>query len=614
MSSSKNKIYISTRTPEKTRELYKKHKSIPTKHKYQSNTFYPRPPNNIFSNNSKGFQFGGFKRRSQKSKTEKTTQYFPTRRSVQHFQSFVLPDIIENKKFNKNNKNKMEINTFSNNVGANKKNNINYFNVSNKNNYYDVIETDINNYNNNNNNYNNFNNKILNSQEAFFRPKINENYKIIAKDKEPILINSKDFKNEEKIFNFNNKNDNSSNNTSNNNTFNNDEEENNQRPFKINRHKKKLLTTDLKNNNKLIKSSQFNEKSNLTKKRMSVSNTVGVHQMLQTLRQSVNSVNKIMNNINQKTYNAFNVLRYYEISQEEYLNEKKSKKTNDLFIHLDSLFKLKQFKIFGLFNSIGDNKDYLNYYFKQEVKNYFENKFKDEKISYEKLYNFLSENDYKNIGELYERIHQDLIDSELDTNFTALNNCIVYVIQKKIIVTKIGNDAKCVIIKENENNNNLEIKNIFKYEENVELKNNDLNENNIEEITFGENAKKNNVKIDIKNFGFKTDFYEGDILNNYCFILLGSSELFKYINDKNILNICKKYYYNNNTKSLVDNLMEFSLKEKEDIKLMNDFKNKKNNNDNKNEEKNNNEINISIFIFKGYTNNIRLMINSKNEE
>jgi hypothetical protein len=60
--------------------------------------------------------------------------------------------------------------------------------------------------------------------------------------------------------------------------------------------------------------------------------------------------------------------------------------------------------------------------------------------------------------------------------------------------------------------------------------------------------------------------------------------------------------------------MEFSLKEKEDIKLMNDFKNKNNNNDNKNEEKNNNEINISIFIFKGYTNNIRLMINSKNEE
>jgi hypothetical protein len=94
--------------------------------------------------------------------------------------------------------------------------------------------------------------------------------------------------------------------------------------------------------------------------------------------------------------------------------------------------------------------------------------------------------------------------------------------------------------------------------------------------------------------------------------LLGSSELFKYINDKNILNICKKYYYNNNTKSLCDNLMEFSLKEKEDIKLMNDFKNK--NKDNKNEEKNNNEINISIFIFKGYTNNIRLMINSKNEE
>ena len=121
---------------------------------------------------------------------------------------------------------------------------------------------------------------------------------------------------------------------------------------------------------------------------MSVSNTVGVHQMLQTLRQSVNSVNKIMNNINQKTYNAFNVLRYYEISQEEYITEKKSKKTNDLFIHLDSLFKLKQFKIFGLFNSIGDNKDYLNYYFKQEVKNYFENQFKDEKISYEKLYNF----------------------------------------------------------------------------------------------------------------------------------------------------------------------------------------------------------------------------------
>jgi hypothetical protein len=64
MSSSKNKIYISTKTPEKTRELYKKHKSIPTKHKYQSNTFYPRAPNNIFSNNSKGFQFGGFKRRS----------------------------------------------------------------------------------------------------------------------------------------------------------------------------------------------------------------------------------------------------------------------------------------------------------------------------------------------------------------------------------------------------------------------------------------------------------------------------------------------------------------------------------------------------------------------
>ena len=94
MSSSKNKIYISTKTPEKTRELYKKHKSIPTKHKFQSNTFYPRPPNNIFSNNSKGFQFGGFKRRSQKSKTEKTTQYFPTRISVQHFQSFVLPDIL----------------------------------------------------------------------------------------------------------------------------------------------------------------------------------------------------------------------------------------------------------------------------------------------------------------------------------------------------------------------------------------------------------------------------------------------------------------------------------------------------------------------------------------
>ena len=37
-------------------------------------------------------------------------------------------------------------------------------------------------------------------------------------------------------------------------------------------------------------------------------------------------------------------------------------------------------------------------------------------------------------------------------------------------------------------------------------------------------------------------------------------------------------------------------------------------NENKKEEKNNDEINISIFIFKGYTNNIRLMINSKNEE
>ena len=33
-----------------------------------------------------------------------------------------------------------------------------------------------------------------------------------------------------------------------------------------------------------------------------------------------------MNNINQKTYTAFNVLKYYEISQEEYLNEKKVKK------------------------------------------------------------------------------------------------------------------------------------------------------------------------------------------------------------------------------------------------------------------------------------------------
>ena len=606
MSSSKNKIYISTKTPEKTRELYRKHNSIPTKHKFQSNTFYPRPPVNIFNNNSKGFQFGGIKRRSQKSKTEKTNQYFPTRKSVQQFQSFVLPDIIENKNFNKNSrKNKIEINTFSNNYEANKK--ANFFNVSNKNNYFDALETDINNYNNN---Y--YNKKVLNSQEAFFRPKINENYKIIAKDKEPILINSKDF-NEEKIFNFQNKNDNSSNNTSNNNTYNNEEEDNNQKPFRINRHKKKLLTTDLKSNNKLIKSSQLNEKSNLSKKRMSVSNTVGVHQMLQTLRQSVNSVNKIMNNINQKTYNAFNVLRYYEISQEEYLNDKKNKKTNDLFIHLDSLFKLKQFKIFGLFNSIGDNKDYLNYYFKQEVKNFFENKFKDEKISYETLYNFLSENDYKNIGELYERIHEDLIDSELDTNFTALNNCIVYIIQKKIIVTKIGNDAKCVIVKENDNNNNLEIKHIFKYEENIELKNNNnnLNENNFDEITFGENVKKNNVKLDIKNFGFKTDFYEGEILKNYCFILLGSSELFKYINEKNILNICRKYYYNNNTKSLCDNLMEFSIKEKEDIKLMNDFKHKDND---KIEEKNNSEINISIFIFKGYTNNIRIMINNKNEE
>ena len=611
MSSSKNKIYIQTGTPEKARELYRKHNSIPTKHKIQSNTFYPKPPINIFNNNSKGFQFNDFKRRAQKSKTEKGNQYFPTRKSVQNFQSFVLPDILENKKFKNSKKNKIEINTFSNNHEVNKKRN--FFNVSNKNNYFDVIETDINNYNNN---YN-YNNKVLNSQEAFFRPKINENYKIIAKDKEPILINSKDFKNEEKIFNFHNKNDNSSNNTSNNNTYNNEEEENNQIAFKINRHKKKLLTTDLKNNNKLIKSSQLNEKSNLSKKRMSVSNTVGVHQMLQTLRQSVNSVNKIMNNINQKTYNAFNVLRYYEISQEEYLNNKKNKKTNDLFIHLDSIYKLKQFKIFGLFNSIGDNKDYLNYYFKQEIKNFFENKFKDEKISYEKLYNFLNENDYKNIGELYERIHQDLIDSELDTNFTALNNCIVYIIQKKIIVTKIGNDAKCVIVKENDNNNALEIKNIFKYEENIELKNNNnLNENNFEEITFGENVKKNNVKLDIKNFGFKTDFYEGDILNNYCFILLGSSELFKYINDKNILNICKKYYYNNNTKSLCDNLMKFSLKEKEDIKLMNDFKNKNSdkNEEKNNNEKNNNEINISIFIFKGYSNNIRLMINNKNEE
>ena len=95
------------------------------------------------------------------------------------------------------------------------------------------------------------------------------------------------------------------------------------------------------------------------------------------------------------------------------------------------------------------------------------------------------------------------------------------------------------------------------------------------------------------------------------FILLGSSELFKYINDKNLLNISRKYYYNNNTKNICDNLMEFSLKEKEDIKIMNEFRKKENKND---DDKNNNDINISIYIFKGYSNNMRLMITNKDKD
>ena len=262
----------------------------------------------------------------------------------------------------------------------------------------------------------------------------------------------------------------------------------------------------------------------------------------------------------------------------------KQKINQDSFLILTKINNILNFNIFAVFDGHGINGHLVSKY----ISNYFKKKFKNEEQiknmkETEEIYNKLKENNYSIIQNYFINAEKELINTSFNCDFSGTTCVLLIQIGIHLICANVG-DSRAILINEKEINQYV---------------NNNINNNKYDIIQLSYDNKPNNIKekkriiklggkvekfinngpfrvwIKNKNYpGLAMSRSIGDLIasnigvipipeiieytiNKFSkFILICSDGIWEFLNNVQVLHICKKFYYNDDSKGLCFQLVK----------------------------------------------------------
>ena len=311
--------------------------------------------------------------------------------------------------------------------------------------------------------------------------------------------------------------------------------------------------------------------------------------------------NNINNNIFLKKINKENIIKQYCLYSKAGKNEKNQRKINqDYYLILTKLNNNPNFNIFSVLDGHGTNGHLVSKHISKYLKKRFENEAKLKNINEtEEIYKIIKENNFKLIKDYFNEAEKDLKKVQFDCNFSGTTCILLIQINYHIICANVG-DSRAILINEKKIKKNkdiiLNIKNYNNFNLNNKIleiiqlskdnKPNNPNEKNrilnfggkIEQININ-GIKKGPYRVWINNKNYPglamsrsigdliatnigviplPEIYEINISENSKFILICSDGVWEILNNNNVVDICKKFYFNDNIEQLCFELINVS--------------------------------------------------------
>ena len=312
-----------------------------------------------------------------------------------------------------------------------------------------------------------------------------------------------------------------------------------------------------------------------------------------------NNNNKINNNIFFKKIIKESIIKQYSLYSKAGKNENNQRKINqDYYLIITKLNNNPNFNIFSVLDGHGKNGHLVSKHISKYLKKRFEN---EEKLKYinetEEIYNIIKENNFKLIKDYFIEAEKNLNKELFDCNFSGTTCVLLIQINYHIICANVG-DSRAILINETKikkkkdlilnlpNYNNLNNKILEIIQLSKDNKPNNPNEKNriikfggkIEQFNIN-GIKKGPYRVWVKNKKYPglamsrsigdliatnigviplPEIFEVNITEYSKFILICSDGVWEFLNNNFVVDICKKYYFNDNIEQMCFELIKIS--------------------------------------------------------
>ena len=153
------------------------------------------------------------------------------------------------------------------------------------------------------------------------------------------------------------------------------------------------------------------------------------------------------------------IFEHYELTQAGLNYNGKTKTNQDNYVFLESLFNIKHFDIFGVFDGHGTNGHFVSNFIKISITNFFskEKHFTKKSEGYDSdeinltipsIYKTLTRKNFKIIKTFFDNVEADLLKQKFDIHFSGSTCVLIFRTGNKLICANVG-DSRAILVTSN---------------------------------------------------------------------------------------------------------------------------------------------------------------------